>query len=531
MKATNDTSRTFGLDERGVSEVIGSILVFGIVIMLLSIVQIQAIPNANEEIEYKHSQAVQQDLTQLSVAISETAATGNSRSASLKLGTTYPTRLLFYNPPPVQGRLKTTSQANISITNVQSDSSAGRYLNNVAPYNISTRALVYTANYNQYQAAPTRVREPTVYYENHSNSTIVRSSNFIDGSKINLIALGGDLSASGVSAEALEAEPLSAPANEYTVENQGGPLTIQVPTRMSWAAWNRTLEDEYASTANANGTTVSGSADGRIVSASYQPQSGAYNLLTVELESGTYTLRTGKVGFGQTQNPRPTYIVPVSTSGATATVEVRDVYNNPVSGVTLSTSLSGSYSQVTTGPDGRASIPASATSASQVTFEKDFDGDGMESFETATTSFQSGITLVDGRALSNNVIQFEVENPGTKRTIQSVQVHHITEYETLGTNLPGTKVRTIVNDGPENVTQVKVGSTPSSFSPEPTENSRAEQLSTPLAIPSGSSTIKLTVSPDFAYLTGDAVGARVTLYFEDGSKTFDVMLHSDDPDD
>ena len=52
----------FDSDERGVSEVLGAILVFGILVVLLATIQTQAIPAANEQVEFNHNQEVQSDL-------------------------------------------------------------------------------------------------------------------------------------------------------------------------------------------------------------------------------------------------------------------------------------------------------------------------------------------------------------------------------------------------------------------------------------------------------------------------------------
>ena len=55
----------FNADERGVSEIVGAILVFALVILLLSIIQSQAVPSQNQEIEVQHSVVVQGDLVVL----------------------------------------------------------------------------------------------------------------------------------------------------------------------------------------------------------------------------------------------------------------------------------------------------------------------------------------------------------------------------------------------------------------------------------------------------------------------------------
>ncbi|MEF8831591.1 MAG: hypothetical protein V5A23_08670 [Halobacteriales archaeon] len=48
-------------DDRAVSEVIGAVLVFALLVTTLSIYQVMAIPGQNASVEYKHSQAVVDD--------------------------------------------------------------------------------------------------------------------------------------------------------------------------------------------------------------------------------------------------------------------------------------------------------------------------------------------------------------------------------------------------------------------------------------------------------------------------------------
>ena len=74
-KPISPTARLLA-DSRSVSKLVGFILLFGIVIVLLSVHQAFVVPSANEEVEFRHSQPVQKDIQILRNSVIETVATG-----------------------------------------------------------------------------------------------------------------------------------------------------------------------------------------------------------------------------------------------------------------------------------------------------------------------------------------------------------------------------------------------------------------------------------------------------------------------
>ncbi|ESS06155.1 MAG: hypothetical protein A07HB70_01704 [uncultured archaeon A07HB70] len=91
--------RRLAEDRRGVTVQIGAILLFGVLIVALSTYQAVAVPAENEQVEFNHNQAVQQDMLELRSALLQTGAGGRGQSVSVSLGTTYPSRVLLVNPP------------------------------------------------------------------------------------------------------------------------------------------------------------------------------------------------------------------------------------------------------------------------------------------------------------------------------------------------------------------------------------------------------------------------------------------------
>lgn len=372
--------RLFAADDRAVSEVIGAILVFGLLIALLALVQTQAVPATNEKVEFDHSQAVQTDMAELQEAISLTAVQGRSQSPSIKLGLSYPSRLLFYNPSPVYGQLRTTAPGTVTLANVDASGDVN-LLYTGGTYTYTTRPIEYRAGYHRYAEEPTIVREVGTLYEKYPEGTRVQGGSFVNGKQITLVTVNGSLQKNSLSTASVETVPLSAPARTVAVTNETGEqFSITVPTQLDNSTWADVLSPQYRS----NG--------GYIVEQSYAAPSGSpYNFLTVTFEQGvTYELRMAQVGVGsKLDEPEPAYLTAISGDNESVldngvlkvTVEVRDRFNNPVAGETVNLSIVGGTTNGTflandeprrtikTGADGRATatfVPQNVDNARHV---------------------------------------------------------------------------------------------------------------------------------------------------------------------
>ncbi|MFC6788135.1 hypothetical protein ACFQFD_19860 [Halobaculum halobium] len=83
---------------------IGAVILFGFLIVA-STYQATVVPDQNREVEFLHNQEVQTDMVELSASVAATGRTGSAAPATVKLGTRYPSRTFFVNPPPASGRL------------------------------------------------------------------------------------------------------------------------------------------------------------------------------------------------------------------------------------------------------------------------------------------------------------------------------------------------------------------------------------------------------------------------------------------
>lgn len=356
---------------RGVSEILGAVLLFGILIALLITFQVAAVPVFNQAVEYQHNQRVQTQFDGLRTNMLLAATTGDGYSAQIELGTDYPNRLFLLNPPPVVGQLRTGTPAPVEIRNAAGTGEVGDYWTGET-HTFPTRPLTYDPSYNEYENAPVTHLENAVLYNQFEGAQLTLSDEaLVDGRRISLLLVNGSLSASGSGSRGIGIEAASAPVRTIAVRNKTAPIVVTVPTRLSEAKWRELLADELL----AQG--------GHVTSISYSAGT-PYNRLAVELESGvTYELSAGMVGLGSTiVRPSAHYVTATESverylplGGSTLlTVEVRDRFNNPVSGVTVDASvLSGTGTgtvvpvEPVTGTDGRATFrytaPATETTA------------------------------------------------------------------------------------------------------------------------------------------------------------------------
>ncbi|ESP87771.1 PA14 domain-containing protein [Candidatus Halobonum tyrrellensis] len=362
-------------DERGQSTQIGAVLLFGFLVVSMATYQSTVVPAQNEDIEFSHSQTVQGDLQRVHDAALRTAATGVRQSTAVTLGTRYPSRTLFVNPPAPSGSLRTTGafSTGYGIQNARATGEAGDYWDGDWRV-VGSEALVYAPGYHEYRSPPETVVEGGLVYNRFDDATVpLTDGSLVDGRTVTLVALDGSRSVSRGGVESVGTEPLSVSTTTVPVRSaDGDPIRLYVLTMASESAWRETLADELAEgnvesvdyysneQLRAYGSGIDGAVGGDV---SLDRGQGA---VVVQLNaSRTYDLRMAKVGVGSgAETPGPAYLVPVGETRPTAaapgsvTVEVRDAYNNPVSGATVGVAGDGAVveSSVATGADGRATF-------------------------------------------------------------------------------------------------------------------------------------------------------------------------------
>lgn len=368
--------------DRGVSEIIGAILIFGLLLLLLVVVQATAVPAWNQQEEFEHSQRVQTDLQTLDAHADAVAADGTARTAVVEAGVRYPSRPFLLNPPPASGTIALTDAGTLEVENGEVVG-VDNYWN--ATQSFDAHALTYEANYREYRNGPTtRYENGVLYNEFDSGATLLLGEHRpVDGRTIDLQMLDGDLSRSSDGSLSLDLRPTSAPARTVSLRSRdGSPLVLRLPTTLD----ETTLREEvFAGQIDPPG-------DGVDEPTKYvRSVSTSGGVATITLEGSTpsgdvieYRFRMSEVGFGATTPEEPAYVTAVGDTSPTVandstadlTAEVRDKYNNPVAGVPVTfdvTSGTGNFgpagtaTTVRTGPDGRATVSYETPSASPTT--------------------------------------------------------------------------------------------------------------------------------------------------------------------
>ncbi|MFB6131518.1 MAG: Ig-like domain-containing protein, partial [Salinigranum sp.] len=355
---------TFWDDDRGVTVQVGAVLLLGILVISMSMYQVTVVPSQNEQVEFKHSQRVQQDMLRLRSSIQTGASTGIAPATTVELGTRYPSRTIFVNPPPASGTIRTTAPASLSLDNVSVVGNSETADDWKSTRNYSTRSIVYQPTYNLYQNAPETVYQDSVLFNqfNGTRRLPLSGQSLIRGRHITLVTVDGSLSRSEMGSVSVDPQVVSASSRTVSISNtSSGPLTLSIPTNATADQWeNDTLSDQLVGSGGYVRKVVDGTKQGYV---------------TIVLKNDTtYDLRMAKVGVGSgVADEKPRYLTLVrrpdptviNDSSSLFTLEVRDKYNNPVNNVTVdATATAGSFARtnVTSDGDGQAQFTYSAPS-------------------------------------------------------------------------------------------------------------------------------------------------------------------------
>ncbi|WP_396611837.1 hypothetical protein ACH9L7_00695 [Haloferax sp. S1W] len=314
-------------DDRAASAIVGTILAFALVVSVIAMVQVSAVPAWNQQTEFQHLETVEGEFLTVDERISA-ASSGTSSRATIQAGVDYPTRALFVSPSAGSGTIQTSNVTQATISNAEAVGSGRDYWNG-STHAFDSQLLLYQPDYQYLQSDPVLTHEGSARYTKYGANESGATQSLVDGTRISLVLLEGDLNYGAKDATTFSVVPLSAGTDYITVTNDADPIQISLATRLSNETWTELLASEP---------------NAYVASYSSGPE---FNTVVVELVPGkTYDLHIARVGIdtpGSMQEPK--YIVPVSGDGATlppgakhlAVVEVRDAQNNPVVGATVET--------------------------------------------------------------------------------------------------------------------------------------------------------------------------------------------------
>ncbi|TKX68225.1 DUF4097 domain-containing protein [Halorubrum sp. SP9] len=215
-------------DNRAVSTVIGVVILFGFLILALSLYQVEIVPQQNAETEFQHSGEVRNDLVELRAGILQAGSIDQPQYQTVQLGTAYSTRTFTVNPPSPAGTIRTTDPYPITISN-NSGTPEGTIT-------IPTRFIEYQPGYNELDRSPMWYDASVLYLdarEEGGGIAVIEDQALVDNGKVQITALQNEFRRSGTGQVTLELRP----AESVTGEIPEGDLTVTVPTRLS--------DDEY----------------------------------------------------------------------------------------------------------------------------------------------------------------------------------------------------------------------------------------------------------------------------------------------
>lgn len=398
-------------DDRGQALQVGAILLFGILIVGLSLYQATVVPNQNERAEFESYLDANNDMEQLDSEIGAAAARDYSTRTAVTTGVSYPSRTVFVNPGPTGTRLRTGGSDTVRIENATAVS--GEAPNTRAKWNGTTQeyettSVRFDSNYNQLQAPPIVYESGVIYRPpgdtGAEESIVVSGGDTVENNRITIVTLAGDLDTGGLQSTVV-ARPVSAHTRTVVVTgNNGGTenITLTLPSELNDETWeSEVLGDEIN--------------DGSVLNVT---QNGTENVDVVLNGSRTYELRLAKVELrrqadsGVVDQTSSNYIVRAagdnqsinSNQSVRLTAEVRDRYNNPKSGTDVEFSTTdGTFAQsgtatqtVTTDGEGRASVQFNSTPSATGELTVDANIDGGASAELNTTTFTVNVAQGGG---------------------------------------------------------------------------------------------------------------------------------------
>lgn len=221
-------------DSRAVSSLVGVILLFGFLIIGLSLYQATVIPSDNSKAEFIHSQEVQNDLVDLRDATHNSGADTLSRSSPVTLGTYYNARIFTINPAQPVGTVSTKDSAtNITVEpNSSSESTEWKF---------STNYIQYEPQYREYQDPPTTIIEHTLIYNSFelANTSQTRSGQrIIEPNRLVIPIVEGNVSITGTDTVSLRVTH----RERKSVDNSDN-VSVTFPTRVP-ELWEKELASE-----------------------------------------------------------------------------------------------------------------------------------------------------------------------------------------------------------------------------------------------------------------------------------------------
>ena len=223
-------------DKRGVSPIIGALLMLAILVGMGGVIQSSSVPVWNMGVEYDHLGVIYSDMMSLKSDIEDVALHKSPKSSEIHLGVRYPERVIFMNPGEgATGTLAVESGVNISVNYTTSGASAPDKLD----YSSSriTYELHGTIN------SPKYVYEHGILIRDSGTSSVTTDEQkLIVGDNIYIpILYASELAKSSLDVESLTIHPYLKASTDLNVES----ITITFDTAYPGIWWDPEYRAEF----------------------------------------------------------------------------------------------------------------------------------------------------------------------------------------------------------------------------------------------------------------------------------------------
>lgn len=221
--------RSLCKEERGVSVVIGAMLMLLIMATLYGTIQAYHVPIWNKDVEFEHLNVVHDDMMTFKSDVEDVALSGESKSSNIQMGVRYPNRIFLANPGPgVAGALTSeTVEVLIEYTIDGGEPITESYNSNRIIYEVQGTV-----------DSPKLVYEHGVIIRDYgSASATTDEQSLIVGDEIYIPVLTGDLTAaSSMETESIALKPLSQSYSCTNIQSANITLSTDYP-----AVWEQLL--------------------------------------------------------------------------------------------------------------------------------------------------------------------------------------------------------------------------------------------------------------------------------------------------
>jgi len=177
-------------------------------------------------VEFQHFEDVRNDLVDLRAGILQAGSTDRPQYQTVRLGTTYPSRVFTINPPSPAGTIQTTESYPIVISNGTPEGTV----------TVPTRFLQYRPGYNEIDQSSTWYDASVLYVDARDDGgvAVIEDQELVgEDGEVRIVALQNEFRRSGTGRVTLELRPVE----NVTRTLPEGNLTVTVPTRLSEKDW------------------------------------------------------------------------------------------------------------------------------------------------------------------------------------------------------------------------------------------------------------------------------------------------------